>query len=431
MDADHENLLAAFRHAGTDDALLLFSGLTGFWWLRGLRSESDTCARELLARLGPEPEISEEYALCVLSAIVGGGPTPELRPQIERATAWMDGFRAPNRQPLLWVLWSQAVGPPDPALAEELIAVQSTYDLDPWLRALSQFGWGLLALFEGNPARAEEHLLPSLAEFTKIGDRWGMAMGLTGLADIAEWTCRREESLDLLNQALELVQRLGTTVDIADLLCRRAQNTLVLSERSGAAGPAMRGRVHADFSRAAELARHAGAIELIGRAHIGLADLARLHGSLTEARELTEQVLVDLTESGGDWFSLDEIRVAAHLTLGWTAYAEGDPDRAEHHHRQALSSVYVQRNRLQAARVTEGLAGAVLLRDDPAGAAALLGISTALREGLPSDEPDPMRLASRCRAILGEANYETAYARGLEMPRDRLIPVVLELTPPA
>ncbi|GAB1816873.1 AfsR/SARP family transcriptional regulator [Herbidospora sp. RD11066] len=427
MDADHENLLAALRHATPGDALLLFSGLTGFWWLRGLRSESDLCARELLARLGPEPEITEEIALCVLSAIVGGGPTPELRPHLDRVAAWIDGFRAPNRQPLLWVLWSQAVGPPDPALADELIAIQATYDLDAWTRSLSRFGWGLLALFEGDPVKAEEHLLPSLAGFTKIGDRWGMAMGLTGLADIAEWTCRRTEALDLVNQALDLVQTLGTTVDIADLLCRRAQNTLVLSERSGAAGPAMRGSARADFSRAAELARHAGAIELIGRAHIGLADLARLHGSLTEARDLAERVLTDLTESGGDWFSLDEIRVAAHLTLGWTAYGEGDPDRAEHHHRQALSSVYVQRNRLHAARVTEGLAGAVLLRDDPAGAAALLGISTALREGLPSDEPDATRLATRCRAILGEAVYTTAHARGLDMPKDRLIPVVLEL----
>lgn len=430
LDDDHENLLAAFRHAGTDDALLLFSGMTGFWWLRGLRSEADTCARELLARLGPEPELTEEYALCVASAIVGGGPTPELRPQIERVATWMDRFRAPHRQPLLWVLWSQASGPPDPALADELIAVQATYDLDPWLRALSRFGWGLLALFEGDPARAEEHLLPSLAGFTEIGDRWGMAMGLTGLADIAEWTCRREESLDLIDQALELVQTLGTTVDIAELLCRRAQNTLILSERSGAAAPAMRDRVRADLSRAADLARHAGAIELIGRAHIGLADLARLHGSLTEARQLTEQVLTDLAQSG-DWFGLDEIRVAANLTLGWTAYAEGDPDRAEHHHRQALSSVYVQRNRLHAARVTEGLAGATLLRDDPAGAAALLGISTALRGGLPSDEPDFLRLASRCRAVLGEAGYEAAHARGLDMPKDSLIPVVLELTPPA
>ncbi|WP_066365022.1 AfsR/SARP family transcriptional regulator [Herbidospora mongoliensis] len=431
MDADHENLLAAFRRADPGDALLLFSGLTGFWWLRGLRSESDACARELLTRLGPEPEMSEELALCVLSAIVGGGPTPELRPQVERVAAWMEGFRAPNRQPLLWVLWSQAVGPPDPAMAEELIAIQATFDLDPWTRALSRFGWGLLALFDGDPGRAEEHLLPSLTGFTKIGDRWGMAMALTGLADIAEWTGRRQESLDLISQALDLVQTLGTTVDIADLLCRRAQNTLVLSERSGAAAPEMRARAHTDFSHAAELARHAGAIELIGRAHIGLADLARLHGSLSEARKLTEQVLTDLTESGGDWFSLDEIRVAAHLTLGWTAYGEGDPDSAEHHHRQALSSVYVQRNRLQAARVTEGLAGAVLLRDDPTGAAALLGISTALREGLPSDEPDPMRLVSRCRAILGEATFAAAHARGLSMPKDRLIPVVLELSPPS
>ncbi|WP_062348250.1 ATP-binding protein [Herbidospora yilanensis] len=425
MDADHENMLAALRHADPADALLLYSGLTGYWWLRGLRSESISSATELLARLGPRPEMSEEFAVCVLSAVVGGVADPGLRAQLDRVAEWLDGFRAPNRQPLLWVLWSQAVGPPDPALADDLIALQATFELDPWTRSLSRFGWGLLALFEGDHVRAEENLAPALAGFTTIGDRWGMSMATTGLAEVAEWTGRRAEALDLVDRALDLLQKLGTTVDIAELLCRRAQNRLVLSERSG---PALHAAIHADFSRAAELAREAGAVEMIGRARIGLADLARLHGSLAEARQLAEQVLA---ESGGDWFSLDEIRVAANLTLGWIAYAEGDPDRTEHHHRQALSSVYVQRNRLQAARVTEGLAGAVFLRDDPAGAAALLGISTALREGLPSDEPDPTRLAARCRAVLGEATYAAAHARGLEMPKDRLIPVVLELSPPA
>ncbi|WP_063813856.1 BTAD domain-containing putative transcriptional regulator [Herbidospora daliensis] len=424
MDADHENMLAALRHADPADALLLYSGLTGYWWLRGLRSESIASALELLARLGPRPEMSEEFAVCVLSAVVGGVDDPLLRAHLDRVGDWLDGFRAPHRQPLLWVLWSQAVGPPDPALADDLIAVQATLELDPWTRSLSRFGWGLLALFEGDHVRAEQSLRPALAGFTAIGDRWGMSMATTGLAEIAEWTGRRTEALDLVDRSLDLLKTLGTTVDIAELLCRRAQNRLVLSERSG---PAPHAEIHADFTRAGDLAREAGAIEMIGRARIGLADLARLHGSLDEARELAEQVLADC---GGDWFSLDEIRVAAHLTLGWVAYAEGDPDRAEHHHRQALSSVYVQRNRLQAARVTAGLAGAVFLRDDPVGAAALLGISTALREGLPSDEPDPIRLAARCRAALGEAGYTAAHTRGLLMPRDRLIPVVLELAPP-
>ncbi|GLX92179.1 BTAD domain-containing putative transcriptional regulator [Herbidospora sp. NBRC 101105] len=424
MDADHENMLAALRHAPPADALLLYSGLTGYWWLRGLRSESIASALELLARLGPRPEMSEEFAVCVLSAVVGGVADPVLRAHLDRVGDWLDGFRAPHRQPLLWVLWSQAVGPPDPAAADDLIAVQATFELDPWTRSLSRFGWGLLALFEGDHMRAEENLLPALAGFTTIGDRWGMSMTTTGLAEIAEWTGRRAEALDLIERSLDLLQTLGTTVDIAELLCRRAQNRLVLSERSD---PAQYAAIHADFTRAADLAREAGAVEMIGRARIGLADLARLHGSLDEARELAEQVLA---ECGGDWFSLDEIRVAANLTLGWISYAEGDPDRTEHHHRQALSSVYVQRNRLQAARVTAGLAGAVFLRDDPAGAAALLGISTALREGLPSDEPDPIRLAARCRAVLGEATYAAAHARGLAMPKDRLIPVVLELAPP-
>ncbi len=81
LDGDHDNLHAALHRAteagDVATALRLLSALTCYWWLRGLRSESASLARELLAKIGLEPPdgLTEEYALCVLT-IASAGDLP-------------------------------------------------------------------------------------------------------------------------------------------------------------------------------------------------------------------------------------------------------------------------------------------------------------------------------------------------------------------
>ncbi|GAA0399803.1 SARP family transcriptional regulator [Acrocarpospora corrugata] len=407
LDAEHGNLTSALHRADEDSALRLFSGLTSYWWLRGRRSESAAFAAELLSRLGPEPPEREEYALCVLTLAAGGGQTWDLRPHLERADRIMRQINWVPGQPYLNVLWAMVVGPPSAEMSESLLARQRQMAMDPWTRALADFGWGLLALFEGRTEDAEHTLRPSYDAFHGMGERWGMAMALIGLSDVAEWRGERAHALAFIDQAMALVERLDATADLAELLCRRAGHRAIVADQQAAA--------RADYERATELARRAGAPEMLARARVGLGELARRQGDLPAARRLCETALAD----SGDWFSADEIRLLAHISLGWTCVAEGDPDQAESWHRAALVSGFAHRNLLIAARVAEGLAGVELLRGDQERAATLLGVGMALRNGHDPDDPERTWVAERCRAALGPADFERAHQRGLVSGRQR------------
>ncbi|WP_214106402.1 BTAD domain-containing putative transcriptional regulator [Acrocarpospora catenulata] len=413
LDAEHDNLVAALRRADLDRALRLFSALSSYWWLRGLRSESATLAAELVARLGPEPPDQEQYALVVLTLAAGGARVPGLPAHLTRADAIMREMNWLPRQPYVSVLWSMVIGPPSRELADILLAEQRTLPMEPWMRALSDFGWGLLALMDGRVAEAERMLEPAFAAFQRLGERWGMSMTLVGLSEVAEWRGDRERALALLDRALELMERLNATVDMAELMCRRAANrTIVAGER-----PEVIAEARADYERAAELARRAGAPEILARATVGLAELARRGGDLAAARELCHRALA----GSGDWFSADEIRISTHIALGWTALAEGDADEAERWHRAALVSGFGHRNLLVAARVAEGLAGVALLRGDHTRAAALLGVGTALRGEPEPDDPDRAWVSRLCHAALGPARFTAALRRGAAVPREQLV----------
>ncbi|GIH24258.1 hypothetical protein Aph01nite_25680 [Acrocarpospora phusangensis] len=409
LDTEHDNLVSALHRADEDSALRLFSALTSYWWLRGLRSESAGLAGELLAKLGPEPPEREEYALCVLTLATGGDVAMDLRPHLERADEIMRTINWLPRQPYLNVLWAMVMGPPTPDRSDYLMEQQRRMAMDPWTHALAQFGWGLLALLEGHTEDAEGALTPAYRAFEALGERWGMAMTLIGLSDVAEWRGDRPGALAYIERAMELMERLDATVDLAELLCRRGVNLAVTAGTRDAA--------RADFERAAELSRRAGAPEMLARARIGLGELARREGDLPAARRLCEAALT----GSGEWFSADEIRLVAQIALGWICIAEGEPDQAEHWYRAALASGFPHRNLLISARVAEGLAGVELLRGDQVRAASLLGVSTALRDGNDPDDPDRTWVAEQCRAALGPAGFEQAHERGLVSGRQRAV----------
>ncbi|MEO3853316.1 BTAD domain-containing putative transcriptional regulator [Acrocarpospora sp. B8E8] len=409
LDAEHDNLISALHRADENSAFRMFSALTSYWWLRGLRSESAAIAADLMTKLGPEPPDREEYALCVLTLATGGGHGLDLRPHLERADRIMQSINYIPSQPYVNVLWAMVLGPPSRERSDSLRDQQQQMPMDPWTRALADFGWGLLALFEGRTEDAERLLRPSFHAFQALGERWGMAMTLTGLSEVAEWRGERARALTFIEQAMELVERLDATVDLAELLCRRAAHRSVVADQWEAA--------RADYERAAELSRRAGAPEMLARAHVGLGELARRQGDLPTARRLCESAVT----SSSEWFSADEIRLFAHIALGWISVAEGDADQAENWHRAALVSGFSHRNLLIAARVAEGLAGVEVVRGDQVRAASLLGISTALRSGHDPDDPDRTWVAEQCRTALGSAAFERAHQSGLVSGRQRAV----------
>ncbi|MCT9932853.1 AAA family ATPase [Planotetraspora sp. A-T 1434] len=409
-DSDDDAAQDVVRAAGAEDGLRLLSASAGYWLLRGLRSEAAGLARELLARTGTEPPagLAEEHALCVFTAVSGGaasGLGPGLESSLSTAIRVADGLREPPRQPYLLVLRAVVGGPPDRGAFQELESRAGVLDGDPWLNGLTDFGRGYLLLFDGRLAEADRQITASVEALRAVGDRWALTMALSAMADLADLQGDYARVEAHTNEALQLAERLGATVDVAETLCRRARGRARTGDEGGA---------RADYERTAELARQAGAPELLGAAHLGLGEMARLRGDLREARSLYEAALAECT---ADWFAAEETRAQVYLALGWTAEAEGNAAEALAWHRRALTTGLGDRDVSVTARVAEGLAGVALLEGDAERAALLLGVGAALRGTSPMGDADLARVGARCRARIGDAAYDRAYARGQALTR--------------
>ncbi|MGW1511573.1 ATP-binding protein [Streptomyces sp. NPDC002394] len=223
LDAEDANLRAALRHGTPEEGLRLVSALTPYWWLRGLRGRVASPVAELLDRVEPSAELGEEYALCVLAAGLREGE------HVDRARRFLATRTTPLRQPYTAFLWSTSVGPLDPLEGLRLAD-------DPWSHSLALVGRAHLTSSEPLFTRA-------LAGFRALGERWGTATALEGLAGLSS------DPLPLLAEALTLFEQLGVAEDIVDLLRRRAS----VHEASGNEAAAA-----ADLARATATARQAG-----------------------------------------------------------------------------------------------------------------------------------------------------------------------------
>lgn len=310
LDPERENFHAGLRSAldGGDlgTALELVAALSSYWWLRGLRTEAAGCAGKVLDQLGsqPPPGRYEEYALCLLTAAMGGTADPARLPAMESPAWIMRRLAGPPRQPVIFVLSALAGGPPgDGQDAGVLAEQQRLLDADPWSRALTPLGLGYIRLWAGELAGAEPAFVEALGAYRALGERWGMTSALAALAEVAQRRGDRIQSVAMIDEALRLAAEIDAWPDISDLLRLRADGGIRAGEWDAA---------QADYEQALAAARRAGAPESVAGARHGLAEVARLRGDLTGARRLAE---VALAECPAGWFLADQIRADIAGTL--------------------------------------------------------------------------------------------------------------------
>ncbi|TDD70796.1 tetratricopeptide repeat protein [Actinomadura darangshiensis] len=407
LAADHGNLHAALRRSVRRDgalALRLIASLSWYWWLRG-RVEGAALASELLDVVGFDPpgELDEEYVLCVTNAVSGGVTG-------ERAVLWLDHaadllrrIDRPVRFPVVIVLWALTAGPE----RTDYESFGKQVGDDPWTRALVRMSDGFLAQFGGDMAEVERACGEAAEGFRACGDRWGTANSLDPLAQVADWRGDRERALALLDEALELVGQLDALEDTADLLYQRA---LVLIHAGDL------GAARTDYERGIELARRAGTPDKIAGGYLGLGEVARLHGDTAEARRMYETALTGYTS---ERFIAAAVRGSTLVGLGRLAAAEGDGGRARELFAEALDMSFDHPIFRYQADVATGLADLAAADGDGARAALLLGAGDALRGTPVTGDPDGGRVSSAARALLGDEAYETTFAHGAALPRDR------------
>ncbi|MGW4462628.1 BTAD domain-containing putative transcriptional regulator [Micromonospora sp. NPDC004704] len=421
LDAERDNLHAALRRStgGTDPApaLRLVAALSFYWWVRGLRGEATVLAEQVLRTVGTEPPrgLEEEHTLCLLNAALGGF-TRHQPPTGSNAAEWvLRTLGRPPRQPFLLFLSAMASGPPADS-TEAMLAMIDEGGLlgsDPWARALTSIGLGLTWLFSGQAEPAEAALARGLEGLRAIGDRWGTVLALATTAELTAARGDHASSLASLAEALPLAEQLGSTVDISDLLRTRGNVRIQAADLDGA---------YADFVRAGQLARQAGALELAAASRLGLGEIARRRGDLDEARELCEAAL---TECPQGWFAAAGTRLDLLVMLGRIAEVTDGVGAARDFYARALTSTLVLDSLPPLGEAVEGLVRLDLGGTDPTRAALLLGaVDRVLRDVTVAGAAELTRIADRTRAVLGDAAYEPAFVRGTALGRDQALRVL-------
>ena len=406
LDAERDNLHTAVRaaaaHGEIGTALRLVAALSFYWWVRGLRSEAVTLAGEVLTAAGPAapPGHDEDFALCVLTASLGGrvpAPPVEVRDHLPR-------------QPFLLFLAAVAGGPPEAgpaALAAVLEQQGDQLRTDPWVRALSAYGLGLTWMYDGRRDRAGPELAVARDGFRAIGERWGLLMTLAATAELAQLGEDPAAAIAPMDEALRLAGELGSVIDRADLLRIRGDGHVRLGDLD---------RAGSDYAAAVESARRAGAPETTAAALAGLGRVARLRDDPgTAARRYAEA----LAQCPTGWFGAEAIRADIHVALGRLAHAAGDPGAARGWYGRALTDTAGLRIAPAAGQAVEGLVDMELTSGDGHRAALLLGAATALLPGVAGAE-----VTGRVRTLVGDAAYESAFGRGAALTRERALDVI-------
>ncbi len=325
LDAERDNLHMAVRaavvHGDVGMALRLLAALSFYWWVRGLRSEGVALAGEVLAAVGAvaPPDLDEEFALCVLTASLGGPVPVAVSRVVGTGESVLEILGRAPRQPFLLFLAAAASGPPvagPDALAELLERQGSLLGPDPWIHALSAIGLGLTWMYGGEFDRARRELTVALNGFRAIGDRWGMIMSLAAEAELAYLCDDYAAAIEPMDEALQLADELGSAIDMADLLRVRGDGHVRIGELD---------RAHADYQSAVECARRSGAPETTAAALAGLGEVARLRGDLGAARRLYDSAL---SECPIGWFGAEATRSDIRVALGRIARAAGDSGTA-------------------------------------------------------------------------------------------------------
>ncbi|MEU4428293.1 BTAD domain-containing putative transcriptional regulator, partial [Actinoplanes sp. NPDC024001] len=375
LDGEHDNIVDALRWAVRHDpplALRLAAPMGTYWGMRGWGGGDSVLCLELLDAVGwsPPEGLTEEYAVVLATATRGdlhGSRRTRLLAELEPLV--VQSLYAP-RFPFLIVMWSIMTGIGGGDRMDRAVIGADLAEPDPWLAALLRLGEGFAGIYGGDADAAEAQLRAAADSFRSIGDRWGMTVALAERAKLLGLRGDGSAARACYDEAITLVEELGTSNDMADLISQRVLTSIHQGDPTGdRLDDAL-----ADAERAAVLARRAGSPMILAYSMWVLAEVERLRGESGRAHQWAEQALA-VCPTG--WFSAEEIRGQVLVTLGRLAEAAGEAEAARAWHLRAAGSAVRWQHRPAVAYGIEGLAGVALLDGDAGRAALLLGAAVA------------------------------------------------------
>src|SRR5262249_37029860 len=374
---DQDNLHAAVRGTvaavGAVGAVRLVAALGWYWILRSMKVEGAELIAAAIGLPGADAIDPEQLAV----AYTMGGLLTADTPMQETGIEWLRqagqfAARVPApaspitqlARPLgrLFFASGREQGPAEPEIFDE-----ATASRDPWVRAIARILRAHATLNLGRDhARAEADFLAGADILAGLGERWGQALALGGLAMLAGWRGGPAAALARYRQALQCAAAFGSTEDEVQFRLFMVRQLWLLGEREAA---------WAELRRAQPDAERLGLPELVAFAAYTAGDLARLDGQPEAARSALLRA-VDLARPQE---VAEQIRAVASPGLGYLAGAEGDLEAARDWHARALAAARAAADAPVIAEALSGLADLALREGHPERAAQLLGASVAIR----------------------------------------------------
>ena len=425
LSAEHDNFAAALRYAiGAPDvplALRLVSALSWFWLMRDYETEAGEWATEVSDLAGDQvpPGLADAYALCrvlaVMTMIADGA-------QSAGGEAVLDALRTavavagPDTQhPLLRLATPMLVffgGDTERGLGELRTLTEGP---DPWVRAAGLASAGHLAMNGGQLDQAAADLAQGHAEFAAIGDRWGLIVSLSGLAEVALARDDPDEAVRLLEEGRSLALA-GLHSNFADMMLIKLGQARARQGNTDAA--------RADLERGVHIAERIGEKDDAASGYLELAELSRQLGDLDRAGELVRQA-VEAAEANPGRPGMASISATACSRMGCLAEQRADLTSAADWHAKAAGMVGDREdvflpNHPVAAQVAEGCAALAAARGQHHRAAELLGLAHTLHGFRDAASPEVRRVTALSSAALGADDFAAAYASGQDRTRTDL-----------
>ncbi|MEU6407332.1 BTAD domain-containing putative transcriptional regulator [Microbispora sp. NPDC046933] len=401
LDAEHDNISTALRGAIAEgwaaEAMRLAAAAGWYWYLSGHRAEGTELSIAAASMHGEVPDEVRAMAYLIVTMFLTSGVGGDQY----QAAEWINeahrlAQRSGYRHPLLGfvgVLERMLRGPAEflPAF-EPLIA-----DDDPWVRAQARLARGRLRLtLGGDETDVDTDAEIALAEFRTLGERMGISLALTFLADRLAMRGELARACEHFEEAIVALTEVGGTEDVVGLRARQAQLYWLLGDERSSA------------SAMAEAQRCAGGIawpDSVAELALVQAQLARWRGEPDKAHEhlATVRAVLDDAERG------DSVRAAIMDLYG---YLTEDLGEARAYRTEALRAVMKYEHPPTIAEVLIGIADLALRQGRYEQAVRLLAASDGVRGTPDRSHPDVARIAADARDRLGESVFAEAIRDG-------------------
>ena len=413
LEAEHDNIGAAMRGAlaaGEAQAAMRLAAAAGwYWWLGGHKTEG---IELLTAATSMQGEVTDDiratvYALVVHFVSSGRGDEYTAAEWIHQAYRFSQ--RSQSRDPRLAFVapLERMLQAPDDFLPAWEALLENE---DPWVRALARLQVGKMRIVLGQGGRdADAYLEMALAEFQALGERFGISIALTELADRLAVRGEFAGACEHYERAIAAVTEVGAIDDVIVLRSRQAQLYWLLDDEDASAAAI------AEAERCAERVTWPDALAELA---LSKAKLARWGGHAEEAN----QQLGVATTMLGDEAEQANIRAVTHDLLGYLA---DDLSEARTHRVAACQAASEAGHAPLIAQVLVGVADLALRRDQYAQAARLLGASAGVRGVRDRSDPDVARIERDVRRHLGEARFAEVTQEGTQTSWSQLVEVTL------